>query len=99
MAERLRYGSAPESGILAELEDLREKRDADGMITRALAPDSNIFILNEVLTSVKEGPISPVLHKDLLQAVAPSLDRKTVLSMKDRIAPSASALTAAFAPP
>ncbi len=55
MAERLRYGSAPESDILAELEDLREKRDVDGMITRALAADSNILILNEVLTSIHEG--------------------------------------------
>jgi len=98
MAEQLRFGSAPESGILAELEALREKRDADGMITRALAPDSNIFVLNEVLTSVKEGPITPVLHRDLLQTVAPSLDRKTVISAKGRTAPQASALTAVFAP-
>lgn len=98
MAERLRYGSAPESDILAELEDLREKRDVDGMIERALRPDSNILILNEVLTSVHEGPITPVQHKDLLQAVAPTLTRKAVISARDRMALQASALAAAFAP-
>ncbi len=98
MAERLRYGSAPESDILAELEDLREKRDVDGMITRALAADSNILILNEVLTSIHEGPITPVTHKDLLQAVAPTLTRKAVISAKDRMALHASAIAAAFAP-
>jgi|GEM_PF-5625247 len=97
MSKRIIYGTSESEALFDELEELRIKRDVDGMIERALRPDSNVMILNEVMTSVSEGPITPVLHRDLLQAVAPALNRKAVISAKDRIASQASALTAVFA--
>ena len=98
MDKRIVYGTCESEALLKDLEELRIKRDVDGMIERALRPDSNILILNEVLTSIHEGPITPVQHKNLLQAAAPTLTRKAVISTKDRMALQARALTAVFAP-
>lgn len=79
MRRPIEFGPTPSPGILAELEARHEKRDAEGMISRALAADSNILLLNEVLTCVKEGPVAPGRHQSLLDAVGPSLNRKAII--------------------
>lgn len=79
MSKRIIFGSARSEVIFTDIEELRLKRDVDGMIERALRPDSNVMILNEVLTCVREGPVAPVRFKGLLDAMSPSLDRKAMI--------------------
>jgi hypothetical protein len=84
MADRIRFGAGPEPGIIADLEDLREKREVDKIITRALEPDSNILILEEVLSCVKNSSLSPVSQKAILKALGPALGRTTVRPQKQQ---------------
>ena len=103
MAKRIIYGTGKSEVLFAELEELRIKRDLDGIIARALRSDSNILVLNEVLNCVKEGPISPTAHADLLKAVLPSLDRRVTIPKRNSQSRQSEArkseLTRVFAPP
>jgi len=82
MADRIRFGAGRETGIFAELEDLRAKGEVDKLITRALEPDSNLLLMHEVLACVENGPLSPKAHKRLLKELAPALQRAVAFPKK-----------------
>lgn len=82
MASPVKFGLAPKNTIIEELDQLRKEKRVDELIQRALAPDSNVFLLEEVLSCVKVGPRPSVTHKDLLTAVSPVLTRETISSEK-----------------
>jgi hypothetical protein len=82
MASPVKFGLAPKNTIIEELEQLRKEKRVDELIQRALAPDSNVFILEEVLNCVKVGQRPSVTHKDLLTALSPALTREAIPSEK-----------------
>ncbi len=84
MAEHIIFGPEPKSNILTELEALRENCEVDQMIARAQAPDSNVFILEEVLTCVKNGAIKPVKSKDIMTSLDSALGRKIIIPTQSK---------------
>jgi hypothetical protein len=77
MLKQIVFGSGPRSHILEELEDYRKTKQVDHLIQRALRPDSNLLIFDEVMNCVDKGPVSSKAYKTLIKALLPALTRGT----------------------